>query len=28
MTAVARGCGKLLTDHALLAKVKVGARLR
>lgn len=28
MTAVARGCGKLLTDERLLAKVKVGARIR
>lgn len=28
MTAVARGCGKLLTDEKLLKKVKVGARLR
>jgi rod shape-determining protein MreB len=28
MTAVARGCGKLLTDDALLKKVKVGARIR
>lgn len=28
MTAVVRGCGKLLTDDALLKKVKVGARLR
>lgn len=28
MTAVARGCGKLLSDDALLKKVKVGARIR
>ena len=28
LTAVARGCGKLLTDDRLLKKVKVGARLR
>lgn len=28
MSAVARGCGKLLTDERLLKKVKVGARLR
>lgn len=28
MTAVARGCGKLLTDERLLKKVKVGARIR
>jgi rod shape-determining protein MreB and related proteins len=28
MTAVVRGCGKLLTDERLLKKVKVGARLR
>lgn len=28
LTAVARGCGKLLTDERLLAKVKVGARIR
>lgn len=28
MSAVARGCGKLLTDDRLLKKVKVGARLR
>lgn len=28
MTAVARGCGKLLTDLKLLSKVKVGARYR
>jgi rod shape-determining protein MreB len=28
MSAVVRGCGKLLTDERLLKKVKVGARLR
>lgn len=28
MSAVVRGCGKLLTDAKLLKKVKVGARLR
>lgn len=28
MTAVVRGCGKLLTDESLLKKVKVGARIR
>ena len=28
MSAVVRGCGKLLTDEKLLKKVKVGARLR
>ncbi|MFH2019045.1 MAG: rod shape-determining protein [bacterium] len=28
MTAVARGCGKLLSDERLLKKVKVGARIR
>lgn len=28
MTAVARGCGKLLEDERLLRKVKVGARMR
>lgn len=28
MEAVVRGCGKLLTDEALLKKVKVGARIR
>lgn len=28
MTAVARGCGKLLSDEKLLKKVKVGARIR
>ena len=28
MSAVVRGCGKLLTDEQLLKKVKVGARLR
>lgn len=28
MSAVVRGCGKLLTDEKLLRKVKVGARLR
>lgn len=28
MSAVVRGCGKLLTDDKLLKKVKVGARLR
>lgn len=28
MSAVVRGCGKLLTDERLLRKVKVGARLR
>lgn len=28
LTAVVRGCGKLLTDDRLLKKVKVGARLR
>ncbi|KKU87351.1 MAG: Cell shape determining protein MreB [Microgenomates group bacterium GW2011_GWF2_47_9] len=28
MTAVARGCGKLLSDERLLKKVKVGARIK
>jgi len=28
MSAVVRGCGKLLSDEKLLKKVKVGARLR
>jgi len=28
ITAVVRGCGKLLTDERLLKKVKVGARIR